>query len=58
MDATVENKESNTGEEERDDTVEESEDNLKLVLEPDTDVEEEQGGSSAVPKETGEPKKR
>ena len=65
-DATEENKESNMdeedegvlqkGEEERDDTVEESEDSLKLVLESDTDKEEEQGGSSAVPGKTGEPK--
>ena len=69
-DATKEDKESNMdeealeedegvldkGEEERDETVEESEDSLKLVLEPDTDEEEEHGGRSAVPGETGEPK--
>ena len=55
MDGTVENKESNTGDEERDDTVKESEDNLKLVMEHDTDEEEKQGGSSAVPGETGKP---
>ena len=50
-DATEENKKSNM-----EDTVEKSEDSLKLVLESNTDDEEGQGGSSAVPGETGEPK--